>query len=197
MDVADILAKALAAVEKANVPDDLRQAAFDSAVRLLSNGAPQAASASAPAPRAETPAPQEPTLAASSDPHAALATKAGVTAAAVREVFEVEGDVVHLVVPTKDLPSSKRTGQKRVALLIAGARQAIGLEERTSTKTIRAVCEDYSLLDHHFSEAIDEMSDIFTVRKENAKSKLLMLKRQGWEEFARVVQELSGHSKNV
>ena len=81
--------------------------------------------------------------------------------------------------------SKTATATKQIALLIAGARQAAGIDEWTSWDQFRTVCADYKRLDSgNFAKTIREMEDVFRLRKESERKLAVTLARPGWEQFA-------------
>ncbi|MFL5842808.1 MAG: hypothetical protein ACJ77Z_20365 [Thermoleophilaceae bacterium] len=194
-DARDVLTAVLEDVKEAEVPDDLREVAFSKMFDLRAGTVTPAAP---PAGGGGAGAPQTTVISGSEDhgdPLAAIAAKAGVSRESAAEVFTVHDGKVDLIVPAGKLSAEDARGTKEIALLIAGARQAGGLEEWTSWDTIRAVCGEFKRLDSaNFAKTMRSMEDTFNYRKESDRKWLVKLARPGWEHFAVAVKRLGGES---
>ena len=189
MEVKDILRAAHEAVDAADVPDELRAAAFSKAVDLLSADLRSGANTSSGA------SPGTPGVQKIEKPTSLMdriASKLGLDVETVREVYrEVDGDV-RLIAPSSKLTRGKSAATKQVALLVAAARQAAEIEEFTSADIIRAIADDYRTLDSpNFAAALREMSTTFRFDG-TSRNRMLKVSRPGWEEARRLVQELGG-----
>jgi hypothetical protein len=188
MTVQDVLADALAAVEGAKIPDDLRQVAFAKAVDLLGPGIPAPVGRAGAAPRATEPA----TSGALDGLIGKIALRLKLADDVVGEVYHDEGGALEIMVPPTKLKSSKSQATKEIALLVAGGRQAAGLEEFTSVDEIRKVATEYKKYDQaNFATAISAMSDVFNFRG-SGKSKLVKVSKPGWDEVNQLVGRLGG-----
>jgi hypothetical protein len=115
--------------------------------------------------------------------------------ATVAEVFEVLDGDLELIVPAGKIADRAASGTKEIALLIAGARQAAGVEDWTSLDVIREVCSDFKRLDSgNFAKTIKQMEDVFNVRRESERKMLVRMSRPGWEAFGTLVKRLGGES---
>src|SRR6059058_5877723 len=98
-DIHSILASAAADVEKAEVPDDLREAAFNAAVALRTSGATADwATPDAPSPLAGRTA---------EDWHGRVAASLGVSTADIDEAFDLDEDRMHMTIAPSRLPRQK------------------------------------------------------------------------------------------
>jgi hypothetical protein len=186
----------------ADVPDPLKEVAFTKVFDLRAGTAPAAAPPSGQTPQQPAPQQQAPLQqgdasgeAASGDPLAAIAVKAGTTRDIAAEVFEVavKNGEVRLIVPTGKLPTQTAAATKEIALAIAGARQAAGIDEWTSWGTVRDVCQEFKRLDDgNFAKTIRSMEDEFNFRKESARKTMVKVSRPGWEAFGVLVKRLGG-----
>ena len=192
MEVKDILRAAHEAVEAAAVPDELRSEAFSKAVDLLSI---ELRGRSNPASEVAATRTGSRNVAQPTSLLERIASKLDIDVETVGEVYrEVDGDV-RLIAPASKLTRGKSAATKQVALLVAAARQAAGIEEFTSADVIRAVADDYRTLDSpNFAATLREMSTTFRFDG-TSRNRMLKVSRPGWEEARRLVQELGGDEK--
>lgn len=113
-----------------------------------------------------------------------------------REVLELVYDVQDgqpgLVISAKRLSERKAEATKVIAQLVAGARQAAGLEEWTGVGTIRAVVNDFGRLDgNNFAVAIQGLDKVFLYRGKST-SREVKVTRAGMEEIAALITSLVG-----
>lgn len=188
----DILIQTLEDVAATDVPEDLRQIAFGKVFDLhvgglQANPNQSVRGAGSGAPGHHTPG--------SANELEAIAAKAAVDREIVGEVYEMLEGNLELIIPAGKLADRTASGTKEIALLIAGGRQAAGLEDWTSLDVIRAVCADFKRLDSgNFAKTIKQMEDVFNVRKESERKTLVRMSRPGWEAFGRLVNRLGGGS---
>jgi hypothetical protein len=185
-EVHAILAAAAADVEKAEVPDDLRSAAFTAAITLRTASAGTAAGAPAAGGRRETPA------RSAEDWQSAVATALGVDIADVGEAFDLVEGHMRLTIPPSRLPRQKAAAMRDVALLVCTARQTAGLEEDgfTSVGVIRDECRDLGVLDaNNFAAEIGKLDDVMSFRG-TGRSRDLKVNRRGFEEAGRRLRDL-------
>lgn len=121
-----------------------------------------------------------------------LATYLSVPTRAVDDVFFWDGDAPIPGMSSSALDSRKAAATKQLALLIAAARQGLGLEEWTGVDFVRRACIDFGRYDEsNFAAAINEMSDSFLIRG-RGRQRVLRLRRPGVEKAARLVRDLTG-----
>ena len=85
------------------------------------------------------------------------------------------------------------TATKEIALLVAGGRQAAGLEAWTSWDEIRRWCGEFKKLDSgNFAKTMREMDDVFNTRKESERKLQVRLAKHGWERVADEIRRLGG-----
>lgn len=198
--VRDILNEAVKDVEETNVPEDLRGIAFSKAFDFRADtlAAPSSGASGVQTGEARTQAGGRGAAmsagALEGDPIAAIAARIGIDRGTVAEVFTASDGELQLIVPPGRLAKRTATASKEIATLIAGGRQAAGLEEWTSWNRIRAVCSDYKKLDSaNFAKSMREMEEVFRFRKGEGEREMLMtLARPGWERFAVEVRRLGG-----
>ena len=186
--VREILVDTLKDVEEAGVPEDLREIAFAKTFDLRAGNtpAPPKASNASGATEEEAPSPDD-------NPLAKIASRFSVDVATVSEVYAVEDGKLELIVPLSKLPKAAATGTKEIALLIAGGRQAGGLEEWTSWEEIRSTCVEFKKYDSaNFAKTLREMDDVFNQRRQSERKYLVKLARPGWDRLAEAIGRLGG-----
>jgi hypothetical protein len=187
----EVLVETLEDVKEANTPDDLRTIAFSKVFDLRSGATTVVSNAK----RADgglkgsgTTIPQS-----SDDLLAAIASRAGTDRETVAEVFDQRNGELELVIQAGKLSPQVAAGAKELAILIAGGRQAAGIEEWTSLDVVRAVCTEFKKLDSgNFSKTIRSMTNEFNVRKESDRK--TVVSRPGWEAFSELIARLAGTS---
>jgi hypothetical protein len=187
MEPSEIIRDAVKAVEDADVPDDLRAAAFDWAVKLLTDEVTsQSDSSGGPGTEVERASAQP------AGPLAAAASRLGVPRAIFDDVFHSDGDSIGVGLAASRFDKTRSGGTRQLALLIAAARQAAGLEEWTPTTAIREVCRDYGKFDSaNFASTLRTMGDVFNFRGRGHQLEV-RLTRPGYERAAQLIQELAG-----
>lgn len=140
--VVEALRAALAAVDAAGVPAELREVAFGKAFDAA-YGAP------APVRRREVPSrPQgerdgEPGSPPSADWVSQLSAKMAVDPPIVERAYDFDSEGLHLTVSGRTLGSEgAMKAMEWVARLVIAGRQAAGLEEWTDANTVREVCHE-------------------------------------------------------
>lgn len=185
-DIRDILLAARQDVDGADLPSDLRAAAFVKAIELhtaqrLSGSAETARATAVPAPSADA----EPSL-------VRLAERLDAELPLVLDVFDASDGEITLIVAPGKLPSGAAPATKLIALLVAAGRQGTGVEDWTPVEVIRQVAEDYKRLDGgNFATTIKEMQNIFTFRGTSRKREVKMT-RPAWADAGSAVKTLAG-----
>lgn len=189
-DVRSVLIEVLKDVEEAAVPDDLREIAFAKVFDLRAGSAP-----TQQRPPAGSVGGSSSGSGGSTDALEAIAAKVGVGRETVAEVFDLRDGNIELIIGAGKLPSQVARGTKEIALLVAGGRQAAGLEEWTSWDVIRDWCSEFKRLDSgNFAKTVRSMEEAFNFRKESDRKTLVKLSRPGWETFAATVKRLGGEA---
>lgn len=184
-DVSKILVDAFKDVEKAKVPDDLREIAFREAIRLREGRE---------APRDDMPTPEaklSPKKGGSSTRGALaqIADRFGVSEAQLSEVFAERDNESRLAIGTRALPGGKAPATKEIALLVVGARQATG-EEWTSVNVIRDWCKEYGKYDSaNFGKTVAGMDNLFQFSGKGQKREVKM-RQPAWEEAGDIVRRI-------
>src|SRR5437660_10217428 len=133
METKDILVDALRAVEAADIPDDLRGAAFAKAVDLISSRPHGPVSQpAAPASAVEDP---------SGSGLDRIAAKLAVDAEVASQLYYIADGQLEVVVSPGRLAAKASPATKELALLVVAGRQAAGIDaEWTGVDEIRKVC---------------------------------------------------------
>jgi hypothetical protein len=139
--VSDLLAKAAAAVDAANLPDDLRAPAYTAALGLLADGV---APAGAGAGRRPVPPASGSSAGGVLD---RVAAGMGIDPDQIRNLYEEADGVPVLNVKSSKLPKSKSAGAHDVALLVMAARQLGGVDEYTEADVLRDEAKRYAKFD--------------------------------------------------
>jgi len=177
----DTLAGAQRIVDAADLAPDLRPVAFRRVLESTELASPAKDEASSTA-RARD---------AAGDPLVALASRIGADHGAVETVFYVDDDGrLALGLPASRLGRRTAETARRIALLVALARQFDGNEQFTASSAIRTICQDFGAFDTgNFSKTLLAMSDVFQFQGSGS-SRRVRLTRPGYEEASRLVQEL-------
>lgn len=195
-EIAAILAEAIGAVNDAEVPPELREAAFSKAVdvimskRIAETGGRME---TAPSNHAVTgtlgrAAP----AAAGDDLLGRIANRLRLGRDVVAEVFDVQDGKIDVIIAPRKLDSGKAPATKQLATLVAAARQGAEIEEWTDANEIRRLVEDFKRYDQaNFASALKEMDDIFRV-KQSGRKLSLKLGRPGWDRATELVARLAG-----
>jgi hypothetical protein len=196
--VAAILAEAIAAVNEADVPAELKEAAFSKAVDVI-----MARRRAESPPRMETdtrgPAPVTTTApvtrpAAADDALGRIATRLRLGRETVAEVFDEADGKIDIIVPQRKFAAGKSPATKQLATLVAAARQGADVEEWTDADEIRHFVEDFKRYDSaNFAASLKEMDDIFRI-KQSGRKITLKLGRPGWDKAAELVTTLAGEA---
>jgi hypothetical protein len=194
VDVTAILRQAVAAVEESGVPREWRELAFAKAVDLLArDSGPAEGSGIGSGPLRVVPAtPPETEVGGDQTILGKIATKLRLPLEVVNEVYHDDDGTPDIIVSPTRFPSQKSRATKEIALLVAAARQAAGLDDFTSVDAIRPVVESFRRYDPpNFSTAISEMQTEFNHRGAGRR-KEVRVSRPGWEAAAALAGRLGG-----
>jgi hypothetical protein len=197
VDYREILIKVLEDLDAAEVPEDLREVAFTIGINTLLGATPQAPAPQQPAGSSSRPDevtfPAQGTAPTADSPGAQLSARLGVPYEDVIEVFNFGDKGPELVIGSGRLPSQVAAATKEIAVLIAAARQGIGLEEWTAFGDIRDVCATYGRLDSaNFASTMKELESYFGFRSPSPRKREVKLNRPGWERASELVMRLVG-----
>lgn len=153
--VAELLTRALTAVDAAKVPGDLREVAFTTALTMLTGG--QLATASSGPALSTARVPTAPTGTQSTATGGlgstgstvldAIVSGLDVNADLVRRLFADRNGEPELIIKSSKLPKSKAAAAPDIALLLMAARQSASIDDYTDAETIRAACRRYGQFD--------------------------------------------------
>jgi hypothetical protein len=137
-----VLARAMAVVDAAEVPDVLREAAFTAAVGLLASGQPDLSSAGG-----AQPSPGDGLGAAEGGLLDRIASGLGIDRRRAGNLFAEKDGAPELIVKASTLPQTKAAGAHDVALLVMASRQLSGLDEYTEPDVLRDSAKRYGKFD--------------------------------------------------
>jgi hypothetical protein len=144
--VTDLLKKAEAVVDAADLADDLRSPGFEAAVQLLSSGRVFAAP-TPPVPAGASVPGDGDSLGSAKGLLDRIATGMGIDPKEIRNLYEEADGVPILNVKSSELPGSKAAGAHDVALLVMGARQLAGIDDYTEAAILRDAAKRYGKFD--------------------------------------------------
>lgn len=194
MQYRDALITVLEDLEAAKVPDDLREVAFTLGLKMLIGAPSSPIAPTSQVPPLELPVPAQGTMPTVDSPGGLLACRLGVPYEDIMEVFNFSDNGPELVVGSGKLPPATAAATKQIAILVAAARQGIGLEEWTSFSAIREACRLYNRLDtNNFAGTMKEVEGYFSVRNPSPRKREVKLNRPGWEHASELVARLVGH----
>ncbi|MXX32137.1 MAG: hypothetical protein F4Z51_07890 [Chloroflexi bacterium] len=105
------------------------------------------------------------------------------------DLFDLSDESPTLSVPSKQITNKSRAAAVRqIALLICGARTALGLE--TGTSHIREAAEAYSKFDPNFMKHLTEYDKIAVRGKPSSRNRLVRMRVIGAEEAQTVAQRM-------
>lgn len=193
-EMKDVLRYILQCIQEAEVPQELREVAFAKVFdHVVGKGAGPGGFDGYPAMRNGPAMLGENGLGESADDLLArIAEKLRLNRDVVKEVFSIDDGTLTLLVPSSRLEKAKAGATRQIALLVAGGRQAAGIDDEwTSIEEIREVCNDFGKYDApNFSHAINSL-DQFCSFKGKGQKREVRLNRQGFEEVAQLVTKLS------
>ena len=173
-------------IDEANLPDDIRAAAFQSVVAELRGGqTPQGTPVIDNQPPADAgPGEQvEEATASADDFFSNLTDRSGVPEETLRDAFYVDIGGPHINLRGAQLGDSIKARAMNIIVLIAGAHR-LGLGRNVSSSTVRDEAGRFSALDRNFSTHVRDLSQ-YVSYSGGKKSKVIDLKPAGEAEFAR------------
>lgn len=187
------LRQATAALDEAEVPEDLRSIAFDKAFDHLTGSGAIPASGGATA--SKQPSVSDNKALGGQDPIERIAGKLNVDPDLASRVYEVDDDGVHLTLPRSALNEKKRLAMQEVARLVMAGRQAIELEEFTPSKVIREACDSRGVLDAgNFAAALSALDGHGMRLRGSGASREAKLNAAGYEAAGAVISRILGAS---
>jgi hypothetical protein len=189
--LAEALKQAVAAVDEAKVPKDLREIAFKAALSGMNVGTSED--------QEINPIPPDGgggNAGGSGDQSFGdlidkLARKLKCDLESAKLVFEFDEDDAHLLIAASDLDSKSAVAQQEVALLVLAARQGSGTEEWTNAKVIRDMAQHLGVYESNHSTYVGELKGRRVRIKGKGPSRELKLNQPGFEEAAALVSRLT------
>jgi hypothetical protein len=191
---------ALAAMEAAQVPDDLRETAFVRALDHLLGGATVAPPAGYVEARDESPvgrvADGGTAAVGGDDAIGRIARRLHVDRAVAGRVFDVDDEGVHLLVPRSRFDAAAKTATQEVATLIVASRQAAGIDEEwTTVSEIKRHAEQKGVLDPgNFSRAIQPLDGNGMRIRGNPRSREIKMNDAGFEAAGQLVLRVAAEA---
>lgn len=198
----DELAGIVATAEKATEDlgnADLRKVAFERVLdHLLKNGDSSPAGEHATVTPVQAPPPDQTTTSSADGVFAdeqqrvdAIARYFKIEPEEVGHIFATSGEEPILQVHSGSLASSKSEATREIALLIGGARTALGQE--TSTSHIRSSADEYGRLDpSNFMKILGAMSEMSVLGRHGSQNRVVRMKVHGAEKARTLAQRLIG-----
>lgn len=109
----------------------------------------------------------------------------------VEHIFDVSDEEPILNVHTSRLDSSRAVATREIALLVGGARTALGRE--TTTNHIRAVADSFGKLNSsNFMKTLGDMQEISVLGRRGSPNRVFRMKVSGAEKAQALAQQLIG-----
>ena len=119
-----------------------------------------------------------------------LASRIGVDASELADVYALTDPGVDLLVPAKALAVTASEATRQLAILVAAGWQGSGAEDATSFERIRETCVDYRKYDtKNFATHLAGMDDVFLIRGKGRQREVRMA-RPGWARAAELIRDL-------
>jgi hypothetical protein len=148
--VVEILTRAVAAIDNADVPTDLREAAFTAALRLLTEEQQPAglqSEVSATSSTSTRTPPGGDGAGTGSNVLDKVAARLELDPKNVVKLFAEKDGVPELILKARDLPTTKSDAARDIALLVMAARQLGDVEEYTEGEVLRVTCKRFGRFD--------------------------------------------------
>jgi hypothetical protein len=186
------LVRALAVVEGASIPDDLRPVAFASAF--------WGARETAAPPRGVVPGSIgvrgvqgiEPVEEAGKEGTGlrGIAAKLGASEADVEFVYELEDKKLNLRVPPSRLAPVLRDAMTQIIYLVAAGRQAADLDDKSASGDIKAVCVECGKVDSNFSRVLAALHGEGMIVGGSGRSRTVRVNADGFERAGKIIEQL-------
>lgn len=172
--------------------DELKRIAFERVLDHLLKAADgdQAAETRPPAPPVNDPSPPVDGAFASEQQRIdAVAEYFGIDPEQVTDIFDMSGEDPGLTIHSSKLPGGQAPATRHIALLITGARTALG--RHTDTDHLREAADDYSRLSSsNFMTTLSKMSELSLMGKRGSSKRLVRMKVRGAEEAGELAKQL-------
>lgn len=109
----------------------------------------------------------------------------------VPDVFDISDEDPSLIIRTGQLHESKTNATRQIALLVTGARTALGRD--TETTHIRECADNYGKLDSsNFMKTLTTMPELSVLGKRGSSNRIVRMKVRGAEKAEDLVKRLVG-----
>jgi hypothetical protein len=192
-EVVAALKEAVAAVDEAGVPDDLRELAFKAALASVGMGQPLKDSGNRPS--VDSPKILDAGN-GDADSLSRVSNKLGLDKDLVSQVFDVDEDGIHLTVRRGLLDDQQKVAQQEIAYLVVAARQAGGDEEWTPIGHVADVAHDRGVHDSNFARNVGTLDGEGLRFKGQRTKRELKMNQVGFEKASTIVNRIieSRHS---
>ena len=192
-DLQELLKSAEEAVEVIK-DEERKRIAFERVLDHLLKKADnsQAVGARPPAPPVnDTPPPVDSAFASEQQRIDTVAEYFGIDPEQVTDIFDVSGEDPVLTIHSSKLPEAQAPATRHIALLITGARTALGRD--TDTGHLRQVADAYSRLSSsNFMTTLTKMSELSLLGRRGSSKRLVRMKVRGAEEAGELAKQLVG-----
>ena len=189
-DLQELLKSAEEAVEVIK-DEERRRIAFERVLdHLLKKDGNQAVEARPSAPPVnEASPPVDSAFASEQQRIDAMAEYFGIDPEQVPDIFDLSEENPRLTISSSKLPGGKASSTREIALLITGARTALGRD--TNTEIIREFTNEYGKLDpSNFMKILNNMPQLSLLGKRRSSNRAVRMKFLGAEETRKLVQQL-------
>ena len=118
----------------------------------------------------------------------AIARYFGIDSEEAQDIFDLRADIPVLAVPSNRIDETKSAAVRQIALLVCGARTALGIE--TGSAHIRESAEAYDKADSNFMSYLTSFDKIAVRGKKSSKNRLVRMRVIGAEEAREVARKL-------
>lgn len=113
----------------------------------------------------------------------------GIDPEQVTDIFDVSGEDPGLIIRSNKLPGPQAPATRHIALLITGARTALGSD--TDTDHLRKVADDYSKLNSsNFMTTLSKMPELSLRGRRGSQKRLVRMKVRGAEKAGELAKQL-------
>lgn len=187
--VADLLTRALNAVDTARVPDDLREVAFTTAVSLITGTMTSTLQPPTPPATEQQQAKQQKSASSGSELLDRIAEEMEVEPQKVRRLFAEKNGEPELILKSSRLPKTKAAAAADIALLVMAGRQAAGIDDYTEAELLRGTVKRYGKFDSaNFSSQMKALDNFILADGKGATVKR-KLTHPGMEAAAELVEK--------
>lgn len=107
----------------------------------------------------------------------------------VHHIFDLSEEEPRLAMSTRHLPGAKSQATREIALLVAGALTALGIQ--TTTSLVRAAADDYGKYDSaNFMTTLTSLDEISVLGKRRSSNRIIRMKVSGVEAAQAIGQRI-------